>query len=110
MTEYTCFFDMDIESLIQVKDQKLRDIESKYFKLLARERELKGAENNLYLKTDFKAQGLTNEKMRNAFVSDAVSSLRFELDHAKYELKQQEDVLIILNDLIALRMQEVKPK
>ena len=108
MTKHTCFFDMNIEQLIQIKDQKLREIESKYFKLLARERELKNAENNLYLKTDFKSQGLTNEKMRNAFVSDAVSSLRFEVDDAKYKLKQQENVLIILNDLIALRMQEVK--
>ncbi len=108
MTEHICFFDMDINQLIQIKDQKLRDVESKYFNLLARERELKNSENILYLKTDFKNQGLTNDKQRNAFVSDAVSDLRFKVDQAKYELKQQENVVIMLNDLIKLRMKEVK--
>ena len=87
---------------------RLTEVESKYFNLLARERELKNAENHLYLKTDFKAQGLTNDKMRNAFVSDKVSDLRFKVDDAKYELKQQENLLVIINDLLALRMQEVK--
>lgn len=99
---------MDTNQLIQIKDQKLRDVESKYFQLLARERELKNTENILWLTTDFKAEGCTNDTMRRAFVSHEVTDLKFKVDQAKYELKQHENVVIILNDLIALRMQEVK--
>ena len=48
--------------------------------------------------------------MRRAFVSHEVTDLKFKVDQAKYELKQHENVVIILNDLLALRMQEVKPE
>ena len=44
--------------------------------------------------------------MRNAYVSDNTYDLRFRLDMAKYELKQQEDSLQILNDLINYRLKE----
>ena len=46
--------------------------------------------------------------MRSAFVSDAVSDLRLKVAFAKYELKLHENSLILINDLIALRMKEVK--
>lgn len=44
--------------------------------------------------------------MRNAHVSSNTYSLRFRLDMAKYELKQQEDDLEIINDLINYRLKE----
>ena len=93
-----CIFNATVEQLIQLKDMRYKEIESKYFEL----------ENTLYLETNFKELGLTNEKMRNAFVADNTHELKFKLDMAKYELKQQEHDLIILNDLIQLRLQEVK--
>jgi hypothetical protein len=103
-----CIFNATVEQLIQLKDMRYKEIESKYFELLSCERELKSTENTLYLETNFKELGLTNEKMRNAFVADNTNELKFKLDIAKYELKQQEHDLIILNDLIQLRLQEVK--
>ena len=106
--EKKCVFDFNAEELIQLKDMTLKTVEEKYFNLLAKERDLKNTENRLWLKTDFKDKGLTNDSLRRAFVSDNTSELRFKVDTAKYELKQQENNLIIINDLLSLRMQEVK--
>ena len=103
-------YDFDVENLIRSKKLRQDECESRYFKLLTAEQDLKNAENQLWLNTDFKAQGLTNDKMRSAFVSDAVSDLRLKVAFAKYELKLHENSLILINDLIALRMQEVKPE
>ena len=101
-------FEFSPELLIRAKDMRLVELTSKNFELIQKERELKNAENQLYLNTDFKELKLTNDKMRNAYVSNAVSDLRFEIDQLKYEVKQQEDALTIINDLIKLRLLEVK--
>ena len=76
-------FTFSPELLIRAKDMRLVELTSKNYELINKERELKNAENQLYLKTDFKELKLTNDKMRNAYVSDAVSDLRFEIDHLK---------------------------
>ena len=101
-------YDMDALQLIQLKEMRLAELRSKYYDLITKEREIKNGENNVLLKPDFKSLGLTNEKQRNAFVQDTSAKDRFELDHLKYELKLQEDDLVILNDLIKLRLMEVK--
>ena len=101
-------FDCNAEDLIQLKKMRLDEIESKYFEVLSRETDLKNVENELYLKTDFKELKLTNDKLRNAYVSKGTLEDRIKLDIAKYELKQHENALIIINDLLALRMKEVK--
>lgn len=106
--EKKCIFDFNAEELIQLKDMTLNTVEEKYFNLLAKERDLKNTENKLWLSTDFKAEGCTNDTMRRAFVSHEVTDLKFKVDQAKYELKQQENIIVIINDLLALRMQEVK--
>ena len=103
-----CIYDMEAKDPIQLKEMRLRELRSVYYKLLMKEREIKNGENNVLLKTDFKSLGLTNEKQRTAYVQEASAKDRFELDHLKYELKLQEDDLEILNDLIKLRLQEVK--
>ena len=108
MTEQKCLFDFNCEELIQLKELRQNEIASVYFKLIMAEAELKNTENSLWLNTDFKALNLTNDKMRTAFVSDGTKSARFEINTLKYELKEQENLLIIINDLIKLRLQEVK--
>ena len=104
MAEIETKYDFNIEQLIRLKEERLAELRSKHFNVLSCERALKNAENRLYLKTDFKQLGLTNEKMRNAHVSNNTYDLRFRLDMAKYELKQQEDSLEIINDLIEYRL------
>ena len=109
MTEQkNCIFDFNAEELIKLKEMRLKEVESKYFEVISRESDLKNIENELYLETDFKELKLTNEKLRNAYVSKATLEARFKLDIARFELKQQENVLTIINDLLKLRMQEVK--
>ena len=107
MVEQLCLFQMNAEQLIRFKELRLQKINSSYLNLIDKERELKNVENSLWLNTDFKSLKLTNDTMRRAFVSDNTSDLRFEVDHLKYELKQHETDLIIINDLLALRMKEV---
>jgi hypothetical protein len=108
LTSPRSLFTLSHEQLIGVKEQIQGKIESKYFELITNESELKNVENSLWLNTDFKAQGLTNDSLRRAFVSDNTSKIRFKIDMAKYELKQLENHIIIINDLIKLRQQEVK--
>ena len=89
-----CLFDYDIMELIQNKDVV-------QFRLTELEIEYKKQEGELLLNTDFKALGLTNEKQRTAYVTNALIDLKESIELHKNSLN-------IVNDLIKLRMQEVK--
>ena len=108
LTSPRSLFTLTHEQLIVVKEEIQGKIESKYFELITTESELKNVENSLWLNTDFKAQGLTNDSLRRAFVSDNTSKIRFKIDMAKYELKQLENHIVIINDLIRLRTEEAR--
>ena len=108
LTSPRSLFTLSHEQLIGVKEQIQGKTESKYFELITTEAELKNVENTLWLETDFKARGLTNDSLRRAFVSDNTSKIRFKIDMAKYELKQLENHIVIINDLIRLRSEESK--
>ena len=100
-------YEFNAQELIQSKELRLTSLRSKYYQVVTKENEIKNIENTLYLKTDFKELKLTNDKMRTAYVSDALHKERFELTHLKYELKQEEDSLQIINDLLNLRLKEI---
>ena len=106
MTDKT--YEFDALDLIKLKEMRLTELRSKYYDMITKERQIKNGENKVLLNTDFKSLGLTNEKQRTAFVQDASAKDRFELDQLKYEYKQQEDDLVILNDLIKLRIAELE--
>ena len=79
--------------LIQNKDivqLRLRELEI----------ELMKKEADLLLNTDFKAEGLTNEKQRTAYVNSKTIELKEAIKAHKHSLE-------IVNDLLKLRMQEV---
>ena len=89
-----CLFDYDILELIQNKDivqYRLTELEIDY----------KKQEAELLLTTDFKELKLTNDKMRTAYVDKQLIGL-------KEAIKLHKNSLNIVNDLIKLRMQEVK--
>ena len=89
-----CLFDYNAEELIRNKDivqLRLRELEIRLLK----------EESRLYLTTDFKAEGCTNERMRKAFVDNETVELKEAIKAHKHSLE-------IVNDLIRLRMQEVK--
>ena len=91
-----CLFDYNAEELIRNKDivqLRLRELEIRLLK----------EESRLYLTTDFKAEGCTNERMRKAFVDNETIDLKEAIKAHKHSLE-------IVNDLIRLRMQEVKPE
>lgn len=102
-----CMYDFTVEELIQLKELRLKDLRTKQWELLTKEDEIRNAESNLLLKTDFKELKLTNEKMRNAFINDALHEQKFSLTQLKHEVKQNEDVLVLINDLIELRLKEL---
>ena len=89
-----CLFDYNAEELIRNKDIV-------QFRLTELEIEYKKQEAELLLNTDFKELGLTNDKQRTAYVTNALIDLKEAIELHKNSLN-------IVNDLIKLRMQEVK--
>ena len=89
-----CLFDYDCEELIRNKDVV-------QFRLTELEIEFKKQEAELLLNTDFKELGLTNESMRRAYITNALIDLKESIELHKNSLN-------IVNDLIKLRLQEVK--
>ena len=100
-------YEFNAQELIQSKELRLTSLRSKYYQVVTKENEIKNIENTLYLKTDFKELKLTNDKMRTAYINNALHKEKFELTQLKYELKQEEDSLQIINDLISLRLKEI---
>ena len=85
-----CLFDYDILELIRNKDMV-------QYRLTELEIEYKKQEAELLLNTDFKELGLTNEKMRTAYVTNSLIDLKESIELHKNSLN-------IVNDLIKLRM------
>ena len=91
-----CLFDYNTVELIRNKDivqMRLRELETELLK----------TESRLYLTTDFKAEGCTNERMRKAFVDN-------ETIEVKEAIKAHKHSLEIVNDLLKLRLKEMEVK
>ena len=90
--EAKCLFNYNAEELIRNKDivlLRLRQLEIKLMK----------KEADILLNTDFKAEGLTNEKQRTAYVNSKTIELKEAIKAHKHSLE-------IVNDLLKLRLQE----
>jgi len=87
-------FQMTALDLIRTKDEIVLDYND--FMVEYREKESK-----LYLETDFKELKLTNEKMRTAYINKEMST-------EKGVRQSYEHSIDVLNDLIRLRLKEVK--
>ena len=88
-------FKMDALDLIRTKDELVLD----YNEFMEEYRE---TEAKLLLETDFKAEGCTNEKQRTAYVNQQMAT-------DKAVRQSYEHSIDIINDLLRLRMKEVKP-
>jgi len=89
-------YEMTVLELIKNKDQLLFDYMTfmKYYRK---------KEADLLLNTDFKAEGCTNEKQRTAYVN-------VKMDVCKMSKQAYENNIDIVNDILRLRMKEVKPE
>ena len=94
MSDKKCLFNYNAEELIRNKDIVLLRLRQLEIKLLKKESEL-------LLTTDFKAEGLTNEKQRTAYVNSKTVELKDSIKAHKHSLE-------IVNDLLKLRLLEVK--
>ena len=90
--EPKCLFTYKAEELIRNKDLVL-------FRLNQLEIELLKKEADILLNTDFKAEGLTNEKQRTAYVNSKTVELKEAIKAHKHSLE-------IVNDLLKLRLQD----
>lgn len=89
-----CLFDYNAEELIRNKDivlMRLRELEISLMK----------KESEILLTTDFKELKLTNEKQRTAYVNKQTVDL-------KEAIKAHKHSLTIVDDLLKLRLMEVK--
>ena len=86
--------------LIETKKLLLQRIDNKKALILSKNLVYKYEETKLLLETDFKELGLTNEKMRNAFITQKLFELKSELEWLKYDLNVLENELSVINDLI----------
>ena len=94
MTNKKCLFDYDAMELIKNKDivqRRLTELEIDY----------KRKESKILLETDFKELKLTNEKMRQAYINKQLLPLKESIELHKNSLN-------IVNDLIKIRLLEVK--
>ena len=85
-------YEMETIELIRTKQITLK-------KLTETKLEYKKQEGTILLTTDFKELGLTNEKMRAAYINE-------ELFELKTRIKILENSVTILNDLLQLRFIE----
>jgi hypothetical protein len=104
---YPLIFDFGLKALIKMKSDNLiilRDLEKD---LLKKEHDLAAEERNLYLNTDFKELGLTNDKLRNSYVKDQLSDSKFAIAEKKHEIQSKKDDIEIIKDLINFKELEV---
>ena len=94
MTQNKCLFDYNAEELIRNKD-------TVQYRLTQLEIDYKRKEADILLNTDFKELKLTNEKMRQAYINNQLLPLKEDIELHKNSLN-------IVNDLLKLRIMEVK--
>ena len=86
--------------MIRAKSAALIELRELELKLINAKHELAIEERNLLLNTNFKELGLTNEKMRNAYVNEQLNDDNIKMDVLKHTITNKKDDIEIINDLI----------
>ena len=89
-----------VNELITEKAKLQNRIQVKKAEILALKHLISIQETSLLLNTDFKAEGLTNEKQRSAYINDKLRAKKEEMDWLKYDLTILTDDVEIINDLL----------
>ena len=101
-------FKLGLRALIKAKSDALILLRELELELLNAKHDLADKERTLFLTTDFKELGLTNEKMRSAYVNEKLSDFKVKIDVQKHRIASKRDDIEIINDLIELNELELK--
>ena len=101
-------FKFGLKALIHSKSNALLQLRELELDLLNAKHELSKKERQLLLTTDFKELGLTNEKMRNAYVNEELNDYKVKIDVKKHIITSKKDTIEIINDLIKLNELELQ--
>ena len=106
--ELPVLFKLGLKALIKAKSDALILLRELELELLNAKHDLAVKERNILLTTDFKDLGLTNEKMRSAYVNEQLSDFRVKIDVQKHRITSKKDDIEIINDLIQLNELELQ--
>lgn len=104
--KFPALFYMGLDELIHAKSVALLELRKLEGELNTTEQEFLHQESLLFLTTDFKDLGLTNEKMRKSYVYDELYDERCEIAVKKGDVEEKRDTIEIINHLI--RLNEIK--
>ena len=105
--ELPVLFKLGLKALIKAKSDALILLRELELELLNAKHDLAGKERTIILTTDFKELGLTNEKMRNAYVNEKLSDFKVKIDVQKHRIASKKDDIEVMNDLIKLHELEI---
>ena len=106
--ELPVLFKLGLKALIKAKSDALILLRELELELLNAKHDLAVKERNILLTTDFKDLGLTNEKMRSAYVNKQLSDYKVKIDVQKHRITSKKDDIEIINDLIQLNELELQ--
>lgn len=104
LTKIPCrlFYLTKIE-LVEAKLYTIQKLRMKESEIIELEHKIKETENVLWLTTDFKAEGCTNETTRRAFVNQHVKDDKDTLDWLKFDLSKFYDDLELIKNLLEVK-------
>ena len=97
---------LGLKALIRAKSATLSSLRKMELELLGLKHDLAEKERTIVLTTDFKDLGLSNDKLRNAYINEKLSKSIEEVDAKKHAIIVKKDDIEIINDLI--RFNELK--
>jgi len=106
--ELPVLFKLGLKALIKAKSDALILLRELELDLLNAKHDLAKRERKLLLTTDFKELGLTNEKMRTAYVNEELNDYKVKIDVQKHRISSKYDDIEVINDLIKLHELEMK--
>lgn len=102
---YPVLFELGLKDLIKSKSNLLFELRELELDLINSKHDLASIERSILLTTDFKDLGLTNEKMRIAYINEQLEEENVLLDIKKTTIASKKDTLEIINDLIKLQLE-----
>ena len=91
-----------MENLFETKQKLINDLKDAEDRLTHTKNVLKTKENDLWLNTEFKALGYTNDDTRRAYVNHETSNLKLEEELIKNEITMLKRELNLCDDKIKL--------